>query len=77
MYDLDTRLNHTDEASQVDLYRPRGANSLANISKDDAVSPSFRPYSILPAAMPYRMWSNFQYLKGSTVYTGLGRGQRL
>lgn len=33
-----------------------------------------RPYSIFPAAMPYRMWSNFQYREGSTVCTGLRRG---
>ena len=39
MYDLDTGLNHAAEASQVDLYRPHGASSLAKISKDSAVRP--------------------------------------
>jgi hypothetical protein len=49
MNDLETRLNHTDEASQVDLYRPRGANSLANISKDDAVCPCFSALFHIPS----------------------------
>jgi hypothetical protein len=35
---------------------------------------AFRPYFIFPAAIPYLMWSNFQYLEGSTVCTGLRRG---
>jgi hypothetical protein len=49
VYDLDTRLNHTAEASQVDRYRPRGANSLVNISKDSAVRPCFSALFHVPS----------------------------
>jgi len=52
VYDHDTRLNHAAEASQVDLHRPHGARSLANISKEEQHSSSllfgFIPYSQPP-----------------------------
>ena len=49
VYDLDTRLNHTAEASQVDLYRPRGANSHASINKHSAVRPCFSALFHIPS----------------------------
>ncbi|KAM0701920.1 hypothetical protein Q7P35_010830 [Cladosporium inversicolor] len=51
-----------------------GLNHAAEASQVDL----YRPHGASPlaniTAMPYRMWSNFQYREGSTVCTGLRRG---
>jgi hypothetical protein len=74
IYDPDSRLNDAAEASQVDLYRPHGCQVACNVSKDSAVRFCSSALFQIPSRLALSfMWSNLQYLEGSTVCTGLRR----